>query len=93
MVCKKRLSASAKRAKEKREENKRIAKMADELRDLLAEFGAHLSGFDPGVSAYLPGEARGVGYCGENLDFNYSEWKWLKPLLEELRDARKSRNT
>lgn len=62
--------------------------------ELLAEFGAQLHGFDPGVTAFL-GERRrmrvsgqGRGAWGENLSFTAEEWKWLRPLLEELRDLR-----
>jgi len=62
--------------------------------ELLAEFGAQLHGFDPGVTAFI-GErpqmivsGQGRGAWGENLSFTREEWKWLRPLLEELRDLR-----
>jgi len=62
----------------------------DELRSLLKEFGAVLSGFDPGISACLPGQ-KGNGYWGETLNFNGVEWTWLEPLLIELRNYRKTK--
>lgn len=77
-------------SKTERAENKAIQAQAKELRELLGEFGARLSGWDPGVSAYLPNSPRGMGYMGESLTFDGAEWSWLKPLLEELRDRRKS---
>lgn len=71
-----------------REECKRLIAERDELRDILGAFGATLSGWDPGVTAYLPNEIRGDGYMGESLTFDGIEWAWLKPLLIELRDRR-----
>lgn len=71
-----------------RAECKRLVKERDELRDLLGAFGATLSGWDPGVTAAIPGK-RGDGYFGESLSFNAIEWAWLKPLLMELRDRRR----
>lgn len=62
---------------------------------LLAEFGAQLHGFDPGVTAYLESThyrnvtGQGRGSFGENLSFTIEEWKWLRPLLEELREHRR----
>lgn len=72
-----------------KEETKRIIKRMDFLRDLLAEFDASLCGYQPGVTAFVKGQKhQGRGYAGEALDFNYDEWKWLEPLLIELRDYR-----
>lgn len=65
-----------------------IARMK-EIRELLDEFGLVLAGYDPGVSAYVKGQSeRGNGYWGEPINFDRQEWKWLEPLLKELRDAR-----
>ena len=60
------------------------------IRELLSEFGAKLSGYDPGVTAYLDGKCRGDGYFGEHLSFDSKEWAWLEPLLVELRERRKA---
>lgn len=78
-----------------RAEAREIIRRAKEIRELLAEFGARLVGFDPGVTANvvdLPGGHHpgfGGGYWGEHMSFNSTEWAWLKPLLEELRDRRR----
>src|SRR5512135_736278 len=76
-----------------RAETKQIIARAEFLRELLKEFGARLSGFDPGVSAWLPGREpyigfSGSGYFGEQLSFSKLEWSWLEPLLMELRALR-----
>lgn len=76
---------------------KRMLAEMKEARDLLAEFGLTLHGFDPGVTAWFKGDrlfpagggVDGQGYFGEPIAFNHAEWKWLKPLLAELRDRRK----
>ena len=60
-------------------EKAEIVRRNDELRDLLAEFGATLVGWEPGVIAHA-GNSR--------LDFGSAEWKWLEPLLSELRAKR-----
>ena len=77
-------------------EDKRILERMKAERELLAEFGAQLHGSDPGISAYLAGKdfskqivkGQGRGYFGEDLSFTAGEWKWLRPLLEELREFR-----
>lgn len=75
----------------KKEADRIVARM-DFLRALLSEFGASLSGYQPGVTAYLKDQRfSGGGYMGEALDFNYSEWEWLEPLLVELRDFRRQK--
>lgn len=56
-----------------------------EIRDLLAEFGARLHGSDPGVSAFVDVDAGRRAL----LDFGQNEWRWLAPLLVELRERRK----
>ena len=83
-------------------EKKLVAEMK-EADALLSEFGLSLHGYDPGVTAYFkPGPdvpgfdtkfcnvmgVEGRGYWGEPIAFNKTEWKWLKPLLEELRTRR-----
>lgn len=70
--------------------DKELLKRMSFLRDLLKDLGANLSGYDPGVSDYLPDGLRGEGYWGESLSFDGNEWKWLEPLLVELRDRRKT---
>ena len=72
-------------------ETEAIIKRADFLRSLLKEFGARLGGFDPGVTAFLPEGGMRVGYAGEHLDFTHTEWKWLEPILIELREKRKAK--
>jgi len=75
--------------KTEREENKKICNRATFLRELLKEFGAVLCGFDPGASAMVKGvSGKGDGYWGEQLSFDGLEWKWLEPLLVELRERR-----
>ena len=69
-------------------DDKAIQERAKFLRELLQEFGSRLSGFDPGVSALLPGKGRGGGWAGEQLSFDSLEWGWLEPLLIELRNRR-----
>lgn len=75
--------------KAERLESRRLIKERNSLRSLLKEFGARLAGWDPGVTALLPG-LRGDGYFGEALSFSQTEWDWLRPLLEELRRLRKA---
>ena len=70
-------------------EVQRIVKRMDELRALLHEFDARLSGYDPGVTAFLNAQgSQRVGWAGEHLDFSRTEWGWLEPLLIELREYR-----
>ena len=77
-------------------EDKRILERMKAERELLTEFGAQLHGSDPGISAYLASKdfskqtvkGQGRGYFGEDLSFTAGEWKWLRPLLEELREFR-----
>lgn len=67
----------------------RVMREMSEARSLLAEFGARLSGYDPGVTAFFEDRSiRGLGYWGEPLSFDRVEWEWLRPLLTELRDLR-----
>ena len=54
------------------------------LRELLRDFDLRLHGYEPGVSAIM-----GHKPFPTMLDFGYSEWKWLEPLLIELRELRK----
>lgn len=75
-------------------EAKKIRARAKDLRELFAEFGAHLSGFDPGATAFLVREpvvayGQGSGCFGEHLSFNSPQWGWLEPLLKELREYRR----
>jgi hypothetical protein len=80
-------------SKAERKENAEICKRAKFLRELLSEFGATLVGFDPGVTADIKGFPRslpgsGAGFWGEHMSFDSAEWKWLEPLLMELRELR-----
>jgi hypothetical protein len=73
--------------------NAQTVKRMNEIRDLLSEFGANLSGFNPGVSAYLPNKRTNIlgfgrGFFGEHISLSNLEWEWLEPLLVELRDLR-----
>ena len=72
------------------EDKKMVARMK-EIRELIAEFGLTLSGYDPGITALLKGNPRlrGDGWGGEPITFDGTEWKWLEPLLVELRMHRK----
>jgi hypothetical protein len=79
--------------KAEKKENAEICARAKFLRELLSEFGATLVGFDPGVTADLKGAPRGMrgnGCWGEHLSFDGSEWKWVEPLLVELRNLRRA---
>jgi hypothetical protein len=53
-----------------------------ELDELLSEFDATISGFNPGV----------MGYVGKDwkwhLHLDIPTWAWLKPLLQELKERR-----
>lgn len=79
---------------------KDVGKRMDEIDALLREFGATLSGYDPGVTARFLEEAKnpralgydGSGAFGEPLSFSRAAWAWLEPLLVELREARKGRS-
>ena len=51
---------------------------------LLNEFGAELYGMSPGISVGL-----GRGKHSASFQMNDACWNWLRPLLEELREARK----
>jgi len=71
------------------EDLKLVARMK-EIRELIAEFGLVLYGHDPGITATLkdnPG-LRGDGWGGEPITFEAIEWKWLEPILVELRRRR-----
>ena len=77
------------------EADKALVERMTGIRELLAEFEAQLSGFDPGVSALVKGREPGfpgiaAGCFGEHLAFDRTEWEWLEPLLQELRARRRS---
>lgn len=74
------------------EDRKLVARMK-EIRELIAEFGLTLRGFDPGVTASFKDNPaiRGRGYWGEAVSFDTNEWKWLEPLLKELLEYRKEK--
>ena len=54
---------------------------------LLKEFEAELYGMSPGISVGL-----GRGQHSASFQMNDACWNWLRPLLEELREARKARS-
>ena len=54
-----------------------------ELRELLAEFGLVLHGFDPGVEVYFADQ-----HSRYPVNFDHTQWTWLEPLLKELRELR-----
>ena len=76
----------------RRSETAAIIKRATFLRRLLKENGLILGGFDPGVLAYQR--------AGKNpftkqwhavpINFGNTEWRWLEPLLLELRRLRRA---
>lgn len=72
-------------------ENRRIAARMKKIRTLLMDFGLIPSGYGPGVTAFLKGQThvRGDGCIGEPITFDALEWKWLEPLLLELRKLRR----
>lgn len=71
-------------------DNQIIAKMK-EIRELLDEFGLHLGGYDPGVMAWTKQDETKEGhFVGETVQFDRAEWKWLEPILRELRNYRRS---
>jgi len=85
-------------------EERRILTELCEATELLSEFGLRVYGYEPGVTAYFaPGSAGehqntsralgvpGRGCWGEPISLSRVEWGWLKPLLEELREFRRSR--
>lgn len=67
-----------------------VARRMKEIRELLDSFGLVLAGYDPGVTAHIRSEpaARGQGWGGEPINFDCHEWRWLEPLLVELRERR-----
>tara|TARA_Y100000310_G_C20628610_1_gene787342 strand:+ start:1104 stop:1325 length:222 start_codon:yes stop_codon:yes gene_type:complete len=66
-------------------ETDRITQRRDELKSLIEEFGAKLTTFDSGIQAiYYSHES----HRNETLNFDYWEWKWLEPLLTELKERR-----
>lgn len=73
-------------------ENRSICKQAKHLRELLKEFGLTLVGFDPGITASVDAhpELRWSAWHGP-IKLDHDEWKWLEPLLLELRDFRKGK--
>lgn len=81
--------------KAERKENAEICARMKFLRELLSEFGARLVGIDPGLTADIKGLPRsfpgiGAGFWGEHMAFDDTEWKWLEPLLVELRELRRT---
>jgi hypothetical protein len=72
--------------------DKHVIKEMTEIRDLLAEFGLALSGYDPGITAMFKDRPSpvGDGWGGEPITLDREEWRWLRPLLEELRSRRKT---
>jgi hypothetical protein len=71
-------------------ENKRLIQERDHLRGLLAEFGLTLIGWGNGVTASVKDQPNLRGHAwGGPINFDHTEWKWLEPLLVELRDRRK----
>lgn len=72
----------------KKQEREIVARMT-EIRELLAEFGLVLSGYDPGITAYIRSEpnAQGGGWAREPISLDHSEWKWIEPLFERIARA------
>ena len=69
-------------------ENKTNVKRMKELKLLLAEFEAQLTGFNSGVlTGFNPGVSASIKR--RHLHFGSTEWAWLEPLLKELRSYRR----
>src|SRR5688500_1673658 len=70
--------------------DKIIVERMKETRELLADFGLVLHGYDPGVTAYVKSDPRAVGngWAQEPISLDHNEWQWLEPLLNELRSLR-----
>lgn len=70
-------------------EDARLFARRAELKELLKEVGCELEGFDPGVSLCFDSKD---GWQGEShlhhIQFDFSEWQWLEPLLKELKALR-----
>lgn len=90
------------------ERDRQVVAAMKEDSALLAEFGLELYGYDPGVTAYFkPGTGvpgfdtkfsgilgmEGRGYWGEPVALTRIEWKWLKPLLQELLEHRRQQKS
>ena len=56
-----------------------------EAQKLLKKVGFTLFSYDPGVVGSPDGTTMSKNYT---LSFNYGEWMWLKPLIEELVELR-----
>ena len=71
---------------------KETTKEMKKVRELIKEFDLRLAGYDPGISATFISSPsiRGNGWGLEPISFTDIEWKWLKPILEELSERRKS---
>ena len=73
------------------EHERKIVDRMKEIKELLDEFGLHLAGYDPGVMAWTKQEEDGFGHMvGDTIQFDRAEWKWLEPILRELRNYRRS---
>jgi hypothetical protein len=64
--------------------DRELIRRIETTRALLSEFGLQTYGYDPGV---LCRDANGV-----TVDLDSSTWRWLEPLLIELRNFRAPRN-
>jgi hypothetical protein len=74
-------------SEEKSNENYNV-KLAEEMKrcsELLKEFGLQVFAYSPGVQATPIGKEA----FKKSMSFDADEWRWLKPLLEELRDFRR----
>ena len=67
--------------------NIRVKEML-EAQALLKKVGFTLFSYDPGVVGSPDGTTLSRDYT---LSFNYGEWKWLKPLIEELVEYREGK--
>ena len=63
---------------------------AEETRALLADFGADLAALTPGVAFDVRNDnypaSAPLGFV--RVDIGAAAWRWLRPLLLELRDRR-----
>jgi hypothetical protein len=65
-------------------EQERLVARINATSELLSEFGVTAAAYDPGVQGYLDDPDRG----SQLIDIDGATWRWLKPLLEELRGYR-----
>lgn len=76
--------------KRTKKETQRIIDRMNFVRELLAENGLILSGYDPGVLALQKTGLKDFDGIEQTVSLNFerTEWAWLEPILLELRKLR-----